>query len=68
MQRNLRDQVDWPQALPTGEYATRRRRRRLREALTAADIDAIFVTLPVDPTYLTGYDMIWRHLRGPVEV
>ena len=66
MQRNLRDQVDRLQALPAGEYATRR--RRLREALTAADIDAIFVTLPADLTYLTGYDMIWRHLRGPVEV
>ena len=64
MQRNLSDRVDRPQALPAGEYAT----RRLREALTAADIDAILVTLPADPTYLTGYDMIWRHLRSPVEV
>ena len=66
MQRNLRDRVDRLQALPAGEYATRR--RRLREALTAADIDAILVTLPAELTCLTGYDMIWRHLRGPVEV
>ena len=62
MQRYLRDQVDWPQAFPAGEYA--QRRRRLREALAAADIDAVFVTLPADLTYLTGYDMIWHHLRN----
>ena len=66
MQQYLRDQVDWPQAFPAEEYAARR--RRVRDALTAADIDAIVVTLPADPTCLTGYDMIWRHLRSPVEV
>ena len=62
MQQYLRDQVDWPQAFPAEEYAERR--RRVREALAAADIDAIFVTLPADLTYLTGYDMIWFHLRN----
>jgi len=62
MQQYLRDQVDWPQAFPAEEYATRR--RRVREALAAADIDAVFVTLPADLTYLTGYDMIWYHLRS----
>ena len=48
MQQYLRDQVDWPQAFPAEEYAARR--AKLRSALAAADIDAIYVTLPADLT------------------
>ena len=62
MQRYLRDQIDWPQAFPAEEYATRL--DRVRTALGAAGLDAIYVTVPADLTWLTGYDMIWYHLRN----
>ena len=62
MQHYLRDQIDWPQAFPAEEYATRL--DRLRTALRAAGLDAIYVTVPADLTWLTGYDMIWYHLRN----
>ena len=62
MQHYLRDQIDWPQAFPAEEYATRL--DRLRTALGAAGLDAIYVTVPADLTWLTGYDMIWYHLRN----
>src|SRR5262249_37019621 len=62
MQRYLRDQVDWPQAFPAAEYAERR--RRLRAALSAKGLDAIYVTTPANLTYLTGYDMVWYHSRN----
>ena len=62
MKQYLREQVDWPQAFPPEEYATRR--AKLRKALAADDLDAIYVTMPADITYLTGYDMVWYHSRS----
>ncbi len=62
MQHYLRDQVDWPQAFPAEEHAARL--DRVRTALRAAGLDAIYVTVPADLTWLTGYDMIWYHLRN----
>lgn len=62
MKLYLRDQIDWPQAFPPAEYAARR--AHVRDALAAEAIDAIFVTVPADITYLTGYDMVWYHLRS----
>lgn len=62
MQRYLRDQIDWPQAFPATEYAERR--QRVRKAMTAKGIEALYVTIPANLTYLTGYDMIWYHMRN----
>ena len=62
MQTYLRDQIDWPQAFPAEEYASRR--ARVRAALAEAGLDAIFVTSPANITWLTGYDMIWYHLES----
>ena len=62
MKAHLRNQVDWPQPFPPEEYEMRR--GKVRGALAAAGIDAIYVTSPADITYLTGYDMIWYHLRN----
>ena len=62
MKQYLRDQIDWPQAFPPEEYAARR--ARVRDALGSQGIDAIYVTVAADITYLTGYDMIWYNLRN----
>ena len=62
MKQYLRDQVDWPQAFPPEEYTARR--AKLRDALAAEEFDGIYVTMPADITYLTGYDMIWYHSRN----
>ncbi len=62
MQQHLRKQIDWPQAFPAEEYAERR--SHVRRALSAKGIDAIYVTIPANLTYLTGYDMIWYHMRN----
>jgi Xaa-Pro dipeptidase len=62
MQEYLRSQVDWPQAFPPEEYKTRV--DNVRQSLSAKGIDAIYVTIPEDITYLTAYDMIWYHLRN----
>lgn len=62
MKEYLRRQVDWPQPFPPEEYAERR--ANTRKALAAKGIDAIYVTNPADLTWLTGYDMIWYHLRN----
>lgn len=62
MQRYLRDQVDWPQPFPPEEYAERR--ARVRRQLADKGFDAIYVTIPADLTWLTGYDMIWFHGRN----
>ena len=62
MKQYLRQQIDWPQPFPPEEYAARR--AALRDALAAAGIDAIYVTVPADITYLCGYDMIWYHARN----
>ncbi len=61
MQQYLREQIDWPQAFPEREYAERM--GKVRAALAAEGIDAIYVTHPENLTYLTGYDMIWNHHR-----
>ena len=61
MQEYLRSQVDWPQAFPPEEYKTRV--DNVRQSLSDKGIDAIYVTIPEDITYLTAYDMIWYHLR-----
>ncbi|MDG2481886.1 MAG: aminopeptidase P family N-terminal domain-containing protein, partial [Alphaproteobacteria bacterium] len=60
IQTYLRDQLDWDQPFKPEEYADRR--RRVREALQAAGLDAIYITNPADLTWLTNYDMIWYHL------
>jgi Xaa-Pro aminopeptidase len=62
MQEYLRAQVDWPQAFPTAEYAARV--GKVRAALVAEGLDAIYVTSPANLTYLTGYDVVWNHLRS----
>ncbi|MDA1071941.1 MAG: Xaa-Pro peptidase family protein [Proteobacteria bacterium] len=62
IQSHLRDQIDWEQPFTSQEYADRR--RRVREAMAAAELDAIYVTNPADLTWLTGYDMIWYHLKN----
>jgi Xaa-Pro dipeptidase len=62
LQDYLKDQVDWPQPFPAEEYAARR--ARVRQALTEASLDAIYVTAPASITWLTGYDMIWYHLQN----
>jgi len=62
MQTYLREQVDWPQAFSADEYAERR--RKVRTALSAKGIDAIYITTSANLTYLTGYDMIWYHMRN----
>jgi Xaa-Pro aminopeptidase len=59
---HLRNQVDWPQPFPPEEYATRR--SNVRANLARNGVDAIYITQPADLTYLTGYDMIWYHLRN----
>ena len=62
MERYLGEQVDWPQAFPAEEYASRR--ARVREALVEKNLDAILVTTPANLTWLTGYDMVWYHLNN----
>lgn len=62
IQQHLRDAIDWEQPFTPQEYAARR--QRLRQALAAAELDAIYVTNPADLTWLTGYDMIWYHLEN----
>ncbi|MEX1107574.1 MAG: aminopeptidase P family N-terminal domain-containing protein, partial [Dongiaceae bacterium] len=62
MKQFIREQVTWPQPFPAAEYADRR--RRVRAALQAAGLDAILVTAPANITWLTGYDMIWYHLKN----
>ncbi len=62
MQQYLREQVDWSQAFSEREYAERV--GKVRAALAADGLDAIYVTHPANLTYLTGYDMIWNHLRS----
>jgi len=61
MQGRLRKQIDWPQAFPPEEYTERR--AKVRKALQAKGLEAIYVTLPGDLTWLCGYDMIWYHYR-----
>lgn len=61
MQERFRKQIDWPQAFPPEEHAARR--AQVRKALQAAGLDAIYVTIPADLTWLSGYDMIWYHYR-----
>ena len=53
--------ADWEQPFPAEEYAARRRRAAAR--LSKEGFDAILVTKPADIFYLTGYDMVWFHLR-----
>ncbi len=62
IQTYLRDQIDWEQPFSAEEYAGRR--RRTREAMSAAGLDALYITNPADLTWLTGYDMIWYHLTN----
>jgi len=59
---DLRRQVDWPQPFPPEEYAARL--ARVRAQLAAKGLDAVYVTIPADLTWLTGYDMIWYHGRN----
>ena len=53
--------VDWVQPFPAEEFSARR--ERVAESPSAKGLDALFVSNPVDIYYLTGYDMIWFHLR-----
>ncbi len=62
MAQYLKDQIDWPQPFPPEEYAARR--AKTRAAMAEAGIDALYVTVPADLTWLTGYDMIWYHMRS----
>lgn len=56
-----KDKADWPQPFPAEEY--RQRRQRVADRLRQNGLDAMLVTNPADIYYLTGYDMIWFHLR-----
>lgn len=66
MNEHLREQVDWPQAFPSEEYEARV--DKVRESLADDGIDAIYVTIPADITYLTGYEIVWNHLRSLIGV
>lgn len=57
-----RTEADWEQPFPPEEYAARR--ARVAGFLEARGIDALLVTNPADLYYLTGYDMVWFHLRS----
>lgn len=61
MLEQVRKQIDWQQPFPPEEYAERR--AKVRKALAEAGLDAIYVTLPGDLLWLSGYDMIWYHYR-----
>lgn len=52
---------DWPQPFGAEEYAARR--KKVASALGRQGLDAVLLTNPADIFYLTGYDMIWYHLR-----
>lgn len=52
---------DWEQPFSPEEY--RARRAKVSAALQAQGLDGILLTNPADIYYLTGYDMIWYHLR-----
>ena len=58
----VKPEADWPQVFPPEEFASRR--EKVAQALEAAGLDALLVTSPPDIHYLTGYDMIWFHLRS----
>ena len=62
MDSSLRSQIDWEQPFTPEEYADRR--RRVREALQRAELDAIFITNPPDITWLTNYDSVWYHMQS----
>lgn len=61
MLEQIRAQIDWPQPFPPEEYAARR--AQVRKVLQAKGFDAIYVNLPADLLWLSGYDMIWYHYR-----
>ena len=66
MNEYLRQQVDWPQAFPPEEYEARI--DSVRKSLVKDGLDAIYVTIPADITYLTGFDIVWNHLRSLIGV
>ncbi len=66
MNEYLREQVDWPQAFPPEEYDARV--AGVRRSLSGEGLDAIYVTIPADITYLTGFDIVWNHLRSLIGV
>ncbi len=57
MHQQTRDNVDWEQPFPHGEYGSRH--RKLRDALAASGYSGILVTSPADLNYLFGYDQVW---------
>ena len=58
----LREQIDWEQPFPPEEYAARR--KCVRDAMSKAGIDVLLLCRLPDINWLTGYDMIWNHLRN----
>ena len=66
MNEYLRDQIDWPQAFPPEEYEARV--ASARQSLSNEGLDAIYITIPADITYLTGFDIVWNHLRSLIGV
>ncbi len=58
----LRDQIDWEQPFPPEEYAARR--KQVRDAMKKAGVDVLLLCRLPDINWLTGYDMIWNHLRN----
>ncbi|MDA0218246.1 MAG: Xaa-Pro peptidase family protein [Proteobacteria bacterium] len=58
----LRDRIDWELPFPPEEYAARR--GKVRAAMTEAGLDLILLCRLPDINWLTGYDMIWNHLRN----
>ena len=58
----LRDEIDWELPFPPEEYAERR--QKVRAAMSEAGVDLLLLCRLPDINWLTGYDMIWNHLRN----
>ena len=58
----LREQIDWELPFPPEEYTERR--NKVRAAMSKAGIDLLLLCRLPDINWLTGYDMIWNHLRN----
>ncbi len=58
----LREQIDWELPFPPEEYAERR--KKVRSAMSDAGVDLLLLCRLPDINWLTGYDMIWNHLRN----
>lgn len=58
----LREKIDWDLPFSPAEYAARR--KQVRDAMARAGIDLLLLCRLPDINWLTGYDMVWHHLRN----